>query len=187
MTSFDYAAARMAERDQQRTPKGWPRPRRANREGVVFPVAWITLAPDFASMDADRGKEALLLKLCQVCGEDHDPDGDVVIFLDGELRDAETLAKVEPGYDFPPPPYDATTLDGLVLKAKDGGMLHERCAKLALATCPHLRQAKDNGRLFAFAGPIAEVFIRSFEGRQSAGRQPEVYLPGNKSRVWLKP
>lgn len=162
------------------TPPGWPRPRRPNREGVVFPVPWIALAPDFASMDPPRGVEAIKGRLCQVCGEGHEADGEVVIFLDAELRDAETFEKVNPGYDFPPETHKH--LDRLVLKAKDGAMLHDRCARLAMATCPHLRGAKDRGRLFGFAGSVTDVFVRHRTPRPS-----EVYLPGNAVRVWIMP
>jgi hypothetical protein len=169
-----------AERIRRLTPAGWPRPRRADREGNVFPVAWITLAPDFAAMDPDRGVRAITDRLCQVCGEGHGEDGEVVIFLDAELRDAETFEKVHPGYDFPAEPQDH--LDRLVLKAKDGAMLHDRCARLAVATCPHLRTAKDRGRLFGFAGSVADIFVRHRTPRPS-----EVYLPGRSARVWLIP
>lgn len=180
MTSYDFATAQMAERDRKRTPKGWPRPRRPDHEGNTWPVAWITLPPDFATMDADRGKEALEDRLCQVCGEGHDPGSDVIIFLDSELRDAETFERVHPGYDFPPDP--RTSLDSLVLKAKDGAMLHERCAKLAMGACPHLYGARDKGNLFGFTGPVERVFLRKFDGRPS-----EVYLPGVAARVWIMP
>lgn len=163
------------------TPAGWPRPRRPNREGVSFPVAWITLPPDFAAMDPDRGVKALEDRLCQVCGEGHAPGADIVIFLDSEFRDAQTFEKVTPGYDFPPEPEKAP-LEALVLKAKDGAMLHERCARLAIATCPHLRGAREKGVLFGFAGSVDDVFLRKFDGRPS-----EVYLPGSKVRVWLMP
>lgn len=180
MTSYDVAIAEQLRRARKLTPAGWPRERRPDREGKVWPVAWITLAPDFAKMDPARGKEALEQRLCQVCGEGHDPDIDIVIFLDAELRDADTFERVHLGYDFPPEPHD--NLDRLVLKAKDAAMLHDRCARLAVATCPHLRGARERGVLFGFTGPIDDVFLRKFDGRPS-----EVYLPGSAVRPWLIP
>lgn len=162
------------------TPAGWPRPRGADREGNVFPVAWITLPPNFARMDPDRGVAAIKGRLCQVCGEGHEEGAEVVGFLDAELRDAQTFKQVHPGYDFPAEPHDH--LDRLVLKAKDGAMLHERCARLAIATCPHLRGAKERGRLFGFAGSVADIFFRHRPPRPS-----EVYLPGRSARVWIMP
>lgn len=178
MTSYDFAKREADARDQRRTEKGWPRPRKPDRDGHTFPVAWITLAPDFASMDAERGTEALEKRLCQVCGEGHDPGADVVVFLDGHLRDAETF-----DYDTADlTPHEFPRLGQVVLKAKDGAMLHERCARLAVGTCPHLRQAHEEDRLFGFAGPVDEVFLRKFDGRST-----EVYLPGSAARVWIMP
>lgn len=184
MTSFDFAKREADARDQRRTPKGWPRPRQPNKEGIVFPVAWITLAPDFVSMDAERGTEAIEDRLCQICGEGHAADADVVIFLEGGLRDSQTMEELHVGYDFDPDRLSAenTRLDEVVLKCQDGAMLHERCARLAVGTCPHLRRAKTKGRLFGFAGPVSEVFLRKFDGRPT-----EVYMPGSAVRVWIMP
>lgn len=175
MTSFDLAkreAARLA-------PAGWPRPwRRDYKSGERLPAPWITVLPEFAKMDPTRGGQMVRYRLCQVCGEGHEEGTDVVIFLDGGLRDWQTLKEVE----FPATPEDPPPLGDFILKAHDGAMLHERCAKLAVGFCPFLKRAQAGNRLFAFAGPVSAIFTRTFEGRPT-----EVYMRGDEVRVWLMP
>jgi hypothetical protein len=131
MTSYDLAK-READR---RAPAGWPRPWRLDaKSGEHLPAPWITVLPEFAKMDPARGGQMVRYRLCQVCGEGHG-DGECIIFLDGGLRDAETLTEVE----FPRKPDLIPPLADFALRAHDGAMLHERCAKLAVKFCPFLR------------------------------------------------
>jgi hypothetical protein len=175
--------AQHVRRDRLRrlTPAGWPRPKAAWR-GKRLPVPWIVPPPEWVTMDPERGIQSVEDRLCQVCGEGHDAGGEVVIFLDGMPRDAETFEEVPVGYELGTDPGEWSA-DKLVLLARDQAILHDRCARLAVGTCPHLKRAAAGNRLFAFAGPISAIFHRTTE----EGRPTRLYLRGGAARVWLMP
>jgi hypothetical protein len=176
MTSFD-----LAKREAERlTPKGWPRPRRRDKHGKSWPAPWITRVPDFASMDRDRGLRSIEQRLCQVCGEGHDPGADVVIFLDGTLRDSKTYEPIGvvsmSTHDWP------EGIETVVLRALDQAIMHDRCAKLAAGACPQLRKMRDEDRLFAFAGPVESITHQTKEGVPT-----RVYMPARSAKAWTLP
>lgn len=181
MTDADVANLIEADRQRRLTDPGWPRPRAPYKGESTLPVPWIVPPPEWAAMDPERGVASVTDRLCQVCGEGHDADGDVVIFLDGAPRDAKTFEEVPIGYELGADP-GQWRREQLILLARDQAILHERCARLAVGTCPFLKRAAEGDRLFGFIGPVARVFHRTFDGRAS-----QVYLPGEAARVWLMP
>lgn len=130
------------------TLAGWPRPRFRTAEGRIFPVPWITPVPHFASTDPRRRNETRITKACQVCGLQHEDGAEIVIFLDGPIRNRaqEPLGKV----------FKAVLADTM-LKAIDDAIMHERCARLAAGACPRMQQKRKSGQFFPFAGPIEAV------------------------------
>lgn len=179
-TAEQAAAVIQADRASRLTVAGWPRPRAPWRHGKRLPVPWIVPPPEWALMDPRRGRQAIEDRLCQVCGEGFESsETPCVIFLDGKIRDAETLRELHavPRYSLPP-----GLAERIVLRARDQAILHERCAKLAVGSCPHLVRAKNGGRLFGFVGPVGSLWIR-----EGGTRFSEVYMRGNCCRPWLIP
>ena len=160
------------------TEPGWPRPSAPDRKGKRRPVAWITAAPEFAQMDPKRGRRCMHEKLCQVCGEAHEPGADVVIFLDGRPVDAETRGKVSLRDGIAATPRVLHL--NIILYAIDGAFMHERCGKLAATYCPRLRQLRRQGALFGFIGPIESL---EFEPADFSG--PKVAMFGGSAKPWL--
>lgn len=181
LTDAEVAEVIAEDRERRLTPAGWPRPRAPWKDGAMLPVPWIVPPPEWATMDPERGTATVEDRLCQVCGEALDRAGDAVIFIDGQPRDAETFQEVPVGYELGPNP-EQWSREQLVLLARDQAILHERCAKLAVGFCPFLSRAKAGGRLFAFVGPVASIFHRTYEGRPT-----RVYLRAAEARVWLMP
>lgn len=181
MSAYDVAEEVRQDRERRLTPAGWPRPKAPGPEGAQLPVPWIVPPPEWASMDPERGILSVEDRLCQVCGDPLDRDGEAVIFIDGMPRDAETYVELAIGYEVGSDP-ECWALDKIVLKARDQAILHDRCAKLAVGFCPFLKRAKEGGRLFAFIGPVASLFHRTYDGRPT-----QVYLRGAGARVWLMP
>lgn len=173
-------------------PPGWPRPRLPDREGVHRPAPWITETPDFASMDPDRGALSITERLCQVCGEGHEPGADVIIFLDGPLRDARTRERLESRG----PLVNFLHVD-VTLKALDQAIMHERCARLAAGACPQLRRMRAEGRLFGFVGPVESIehaVKPSSDGVDEVLRDAldvptptTVYMAAEAARPWALP
>lgn len=154
MSATIPVAKRMERERREReglTDAGWPRPFGDYLEGARLPVPWIVSPPEWASMVPIREKECVLSKRCQVCGEGYDDGDRVVIFQSGPLRDQETGGELGYGTPFT----DAKVL----LVAKDNGILHERCAKLAVGFCPHLKKANAEGRLCAFTVPLSDLRV----------------------------
>lgn len=159
------------------TDPGWPRPRCLDTHGISRPTPWITQAPEFAVMDPTRGRESIEQRLCQVCGEGFESGGDVVIFLDGPLRSAESGRELE---DFEH--RGARALAEVRLKAIDQALLHERCAQLAAGACPQLRRMRAENRLFAFVGPVDAV-----EHETRDGVPTTVFMAGEAAKPWPLP
>jgi len=167
------------------TAAGWPRPRDDWRNGARLPVPWIVSPPEWAKMDPERGAASLEDRLCQVCGEGHaEPSGGqpprVVIFQDGRLRDRDTGGELnlsERG--------EANLAQFLhmsvILCARDQAMLHERCARLAVGTCPFLRGSLERGTLFAFTVPVTDLQIDRAFDREDATR---LFALGERAEVW---
>lgn len=167
--------AAVSARDVVLTPPGWPRPRLPDRHGIRRPVPWITQAPEFASMEPNRGRASILGRLCQVCGEGHESGADVVIFLDGRLRDRKTRGELQ----LRRPAVNFLHMD-VALKALDQAIMHERCARLAAGACPQLQRMHAEGRLFAFVGPLESIEHDTDE----KGAPTKVYMHGPAARPW---
>jgi hypothetical protein len=136
------------------TEPGWPRPLyRLRRRGhiskpdvdIVIPVPWVTPVPRFAQTDPHRRIQSKARKLCQVCGFAHERGAEAVVFLNGGLR-----ARPE---RLP----DPERFKHVILRAIDDSVMHPHCARLAAGNCPRLREMRQVGDLWAFAGPIEAV------------------------------
>lgn len=173
MSATIPVAKRMERERREReglTPEGWPRPFGDYKDGARLPVPWIVSPPEWAAMVPAREKACVYGCVCQVCGEGHDPGERVVIFQSGKLRDQDTGGELEYGTPFT----DAKVL----LVALDNGVLHERCAKLAVGFCPHLKKAHAEGRLCAFTVPRADLKIE----RRARGGQ--ITALGDHAKSW---
>lgn len=144
-------------RDPYLSPRGWPRPWTADQNGVRRPQAWVTVAPNFASMDTDRRAEMTAGLLCQVCGIDHEEGAEVVIFHVGGPRRLDTGEPIpmSEGEAF----IAAAKAGGIGVECRDGGILHERCARLAARHCPALRRYATTGLLGGFVAPLGAVVV----------------------------
>jgi hypothetical protein len=159
------------------TDSGWPRPRyrlMRNRTGEVLdrvlPVPWVTPVPLFSKTDPARRRLSEERKLCQVCGEGHEPGSEVLVFLNGGLRS-------QPEHERLP---DPEKFKHVLLRAIDDSVMHERCAKLAAGNCPKLKEMAAAGDLWTFAGPIEAVDV--FED----GSEPLVYSQAQRRALKLE-
>lgn len=120
--------------DQFEMPVGMPRPlydgkpvpftarvdMQVSEEGVFTPY------PDFADVNWDRMNQCFLELRCLVCGDEiPDQAALIVASLDGKPID---WTGYEPG-------------DDLDVEVREGGAFCLRCAKLAMAHCPQLRNS----------------------------------------------
>lgn len=155
------------------TDRGWPRPRDTSlADGRTYPVAWVTEAPYFAQISTTRAYEMRDKRLCQVCGEGHDPGARVVLFLTGDLRSRWNFDPFRS-----PEEWSADLRSEVVLRCLDDGILHDRCAKLAVGTCPHLKRARDGERLFGFTVPVEDVHLHK-------GGVDYLYALAEHAEVW---
>jgi hypothetical protein len=173
---------RLADDFHGLTDPGWPRPRFRLTRGQfirtrigevvdrVLPVPWITPVPTFSKTDPARRRESKARKLCQVCGEGHEPGSEVFVFLNGGLRS-------RPEHERLPEP---ERFKHVLLRAIDDSVMHERCAKLAAGNCPKLKEMAAAGDLWTFAGPIEAVDV--FED----GSEPLVYSQAQRQALTLK-
>jgi hypothetical protein len=116
------------------TKTGWPRPIVGGK-----PIPWVSPADQLSTMNNARAAACASGAVCAVCGEGH---------LDSELLAYAFILK-----------HTITTQmkDGHVFPM-DNGVLHARCAKLALKHCPKLRQLQEAGNLaiIATGGNLAD-------------------------------
>lgn len=127
----------MAEAVGELTEAGWPRP-------IVdgLPIAWISLPDALGQTDPDRHRTSVLERICQVCGEGHEPDGEIWLMVNEPRRE-----------ELPEP------RDGKEALAMDDALLHPRCAKLALGRCPGLKELRDQDRLTVLRTTAANTYI----------------------------
>lgn len=107
--------------DDDLTDAGWPRP-------IVdgWPVPWVSPKHELSRMHDARAAASATGAVCAVCG---------LGYQDGET--AYVLVKA----DAPPGPDDQAA------QAMDNAIMHERCARLAVAVCPKLKRLRSDGRL----------------------------------------
>jgi hypothetical protein len=119
------------------TKAGWPRP-------IVdgWSIPWVSPSNQLAAMDGTRVASIYAENRCQVCGVPHPPGA--TVFL--------CVAMVT-GMDKPAP-----MPAGVVAFAMDHGILHERCARLAVGRCPRLREIRTEGRLVVLSANVDDVF-----------------------------
>ncbi len=124
------------------TDAGWPRPK--NDDG--YPIPWYNDADDLRAVHGARYSACASGAICPICG---------VAFIDGmrafaflSLRQLEGTALA-----------DALTsslehpLDGFDVSPMDNSVMHDKCAKLSLARCPHLADLISAGDLFVIELP----------------------------------
>jgi hypothetical protein len=104
------------------TRAGWPRP-------IVdgHPVPWVSPSDELAKMDSARATACASGAICAVCGGDYDDNENAYVLVNSKDK-----------------PKDISTVGVL---AMDNGILHKRCAQLALARCPKLRSLTSEGAL----------------------------------------
>jgi len=102
------------------TKAGWPRP-------IIdgWPIPWVSPSDDLSTMNPARERICADGKVCAVCGEEN---GGTSYILIRSNRPPKDLSKVR-------------------AHAMDNGVLHRRCAALAIARCPELSRLQSNGLL----------------------------------------
>lgn len=143
----------------ERTPPGWPRPIRGG-----YPVPWVSPASSLGETIPERREEVLDGLLCQVCGEGHDPDGTAYLLVGDP-------ASVEDG--------DPT---GRSVRLMDDALMHERCARLAVARCPELRRLR-GGHLAVFRGPVDAVVAVTLDDEDLRGDEAADCLVADGDRL----
>lgn len=112
------------------TPAGWPRPVALHDgDGRRYPVPWNASmveprVPDFGSLEAARTAETVGGTKCQTCGGWFLERSAVLVFKTCHVDH---------------------TSDSI--SALDDGLLHRRCARLAVRVCPDLELALSDGSL----------------------------------------
>lgn len=112
------------------TAPGWPRP-------VVggYPIPWVAPAEKLSEVNEGRRLASVGGSVCQVCGLSFEYGADAWAFV--RVPDVVQLTLESGGYL------------GSVLGSPrrviplDGAVLHEKCAALTAARCPHVRDATD--------------------------------------------
>lgn len=116
------------------TAAGWPRER---YEG--WPVPWLSPRKELAKTDEARLQAAATGAVCAVCGLGYQRDEKAFVLtkppgdIDLELGDIITAK-------------EGAEETGVIV-AMDNGVLHRRCARLALAWCPKLKELLAAGDL----------------------------------------
>lgn len=126
------------EIDYVLTDAGWPRPRVA---GLAVP--WVAPTNNLGSMNEGRRLATVGGAICNVCGEGYPHGADAYGFTSFTFNGSDTLRDnfpLEPGQP-------VTDLDGVdkgdYVSFLDGAVMHWRCARLAAATCPHIKDRMD--------------------------------------------
>ena len=117
------------------TAKGWPRP---IVEGK--PVPWISPKYELSQMNRTRARHVVRDARCQVCGIPHETGADVFLCISTEGTE----------YTEVPP-------DAVAVRAMDLAILHERCARLAVARCPVLARLRSISHLQVFKTRLEHV------------------------------
>lgn len=110
------------------TDPGWPRPRNDD----ALPIPWVSPREKLGVMHPGRRAACVYRRVCQVCGEEA-PDPFVFIVASGRGRADDPFI------------------------VKDDAVMHEPCARLAIARCPLLSRRKAEGSLYAFKGPKSSL------------------------------
>lgn len=112
------------------TDAGWPRPRVAG-----LPVPWVAPTHNLGEVNDGRRLASVGGAICQVCGEGWQYGEQCYGFVSGD-----ELAVLLPG-DF------VSELDELNSASPifflDGALMHDRCARLTAAMCPHVASRTD--------------------------------------------
>jgi hypothetical protein len=99
-----------------------PRPLEALDDGRLAPVPWSQGDAGFGVSDLTRFTAATEQSLCHLCG-DHVAEGKVIVTK--ALRRGRRVFRKRDLKEW-----------RIIL---DGGPLHDRCAKMTMAHCPHLK------------------------------------------------
>ena len=76
------------------------------------------------------------------------------------------------------PPVRGEDLTGRLAQAMDDAVMHGRCARLALARCPHLRALQAAGGLAVVCGPADAVDAHTFD---DAPEEAHLALDGDRA------
>jgi hypothetical protein len=120
------------------TKRGWPRP--------IFngwPIPWVSPRENLSLIDGTRERIVQRFKICQVCGLGHEPGATVYIYCSKAPGEALDLSD-----------------DTKAAFAIDNAVMHERCARLAVARCPRLRSLQASGELAIFQTVIEAVAMK---------------------------
>lgn len=118
------------------TRSGWPRP-------IIdgWPIPWVSPAESLSTMNNSRVAACASGAICAVCGDGYSDDEQAYAFV----KATEVLPD----------------LSSVAVQPMDNGILHKRCAQLALARCPELKRlfAAGDLQIVAMTGNSAEVIL----------------------------
>jgi hypothetical protein len=125
----------LASRKSLLTAPGLPRPR--TRDGR-YPVPWVSPIDNLGAKDPRRHQRVAGGMVCQVCG----------------LR----LSRRAIAFINEPWEWRSDTLpEDVGAHAMDDGLMHETCARLALANCPGLKRCREDGKLVVVEIPSGSI------------------------------
>ena len=126
------------------TKEGWPRP-------IIggWPIPWVSPPEDLSQTDGDRLLEVIANRLCQVCGLPHAKGERVFLCVSAENEGTNRKAD----------------LNSMTVFPMDNAVMHERCARLAVARCPALRDLAAKGALIVLSAPSESVGLGDRNGR----------------------
>ncbi len=88
--------------------------------------------------------------LCQVCGQPHSIGTRIFLCVSAENEGTNR----------------STPLNDKMVLAMDNGVLHERCARLAIARCPVFGEIRSKGALIVLSAGVDDVERGEIDGRQ---------------------
>lgn len=123
------------------TPAGLPRPM---TEDGRYPIPWNANGEKLGEISASRRRTTTKGTHCQTCGRQFPEGARGVLFIRDEARQFQTAEHGQKRG---------------TLIAMDHGLLHLKCAKIALQFCPHLKMLRAQRTLAMFSVP-ARLGIR---------------------------
>jgi len=115
------------------TEAGWPRPRHNG-----LPIPWLSPRDALAKTDSARLAACASGGVCAVCGLGFQAEEHALLLINPPT--GPNGGRFMPGDTIEP-------ADGGIITSIDNGVLHPRCARLALAYCPKLRELLEDDDL----------------------------------------
>ncbi len=163
--------------DYQLTGAGWPRPLvpEGNRDAGL-PVPWVAPVQRLSQVNEGRKMASVGGAICQVCGLGYQYGDDAFGF--SSIEDPEGRFTTELPIDFGDSLAELDGMDPVTdwVTVLDSAIMHEKCARLSAAMCPHLRERED---LVMIRVPANDATVREFDGKliPTYSVEDAIYVP----------